>query len=109
MTPVDEWAVCAQELLSVHEATRGSKPQIVLIGKKKYRGIVSAIDTQNIPDDGGWDFGGAYTVQIPLASFGREGIPEQNAETSFAGIHMRVYSTSTINAMVEVVIANRTQ
>lgn len=100
----DEWADAASEMISAHEETRG-KPQFVIIGKKKYRGIVSAIQVDNIPIDGGWDFGGAFTIQIPLDQF-RDGVPSKNTMVKYESNEMRIYSTNEVNAMVEILIAN---
>jgi len=107
MIPVDEWAQCASELMAVHRETRGGQPQTVTIGRTRYSGLVSEIDTDRVPVDGGWDFAGGFTIQIPLSQF-RRGLPGKNAVVKYDGNELRIFSTSTINAMVEIVAANIT-
>lgn len=106
MIPVDEWAQAAGELLEVHQEARGGEAQIVTIGKTRYRGIVSEIDPDRVPVDGGWDFSGGFTVQIPLAQFKR-GLPGKNSVIRYGGHELRIFSDpSIINAMVEIIAAN---
>ena len=93
-------------MVEVNTETRG-KPQIVVIGKRKYIGIVSKIDLNMIPIDGGYGEQGGYSIQIPLASFPRgKDIPEKGTGVSFDGIYLNIVSSATVNATVEIVAAD---
>jgi hypothetical protein len=105
MQPTDEWAQCAAEMVAVHTETRGGTPQVITIGRRRYTGIVSAIDASAVPIDGGWDFSGGFTAQIPLSQFTR-GLPGKNSVVKYGGHTLYAFSVDTINAMVEIIAAN---